>query len=83
MNFDLPLLLIELDIAQYGNATIILDHQPPEQVQSIDVAINSGDTLQDDDKPISLDALVPDINYCTMSPSINDLVAELVPNPHF
>jgi hypothetical protein len=72
MNTDRRWFMVEQRIDRYGRAaTIIPDNLPPEEVRYIEVAINSDDVQEHDDGPINLDALVPDIDYCTSPLSLD------------
>jgi hypothetical protein len=59
--------MVEQRIDRYGRAVIIIpDNLPPEEVQYIEEAMNTKYYVQErNDGPINLDALVPDIDYCT------------------
>jgi hypothetical protein len=75
MNADRRWFMVRLRIDRYHRtATIIPNNLPPEEVQYIEEAINSEDHVQEDDNgPVNLDALVPDIDYCTTPLSLDDL----------
>jgi hypothetical protein len=63
MNIDRRLSTIEPSIDQSGSAAITPNNQPPRQVQLIENAINPVNFAQEnDDEPINLNALLPNID---------------------
>jgi hypothetical protein len=78
MDTDRRWFMVKLNIDKYGRVTTIIpDNLSPEEVQYIEEAINSEDNIQEhNDGPINLDALVPDIYYCTTPLSLDTPVVE-------